>query len=81
MNAVPAQLTQDRIGVTRVTQLYLVHMFPIKSQKPTTKLLKYLRTFHIFNTTTTLDVWTRRVRGWKELQNMGIETMVIRMNG
>ena len=37
MNAVPAQRTQERIGVARVTQLPLVHLFPIKSQMPTTK--------------------------------------------
>ena len=81
MNAVPAQLTQDRIGVTRVTQLYLVHMFPIKSQKPTTKLLKYLRTFHIFNTTTTLDVWTKRVWVWIGLRIMVVEVIVVLWEG
>jgi len=44
-------------------------------------VLKYSRRFHIFNTTTALDVWMRRVRLWKGLRNMGVETMVVRTKG
>ena len=44
-------------------------------------LLKYSRRFHIFNTTTTMNVWIRRVRFWKVLRNMGVEVMVVRTNG
>ena len=44
-------------------------------------LLKISRWFRIFNTITTLDVWTRKVRFWNRLRNMVAKTMVVRTNG
>jgi len=44
-------------------------------------LLKYSRCFHISHTTATLDVWTRIVRVWKGLRNMGVEAIVVWTNG
>ena len=39
-------------------------------------LLKYSRTFHIFTSTATMDVGTRRVRFRKRMRIMVVEAMV-----
>ena len=44
-------------------------------------VLEYSRRFHIFNTTTTQYVWTRRVMYWKGLQDMVIEEMDVLWEG
>jgi len=59
----------------------LCHALAVKIGTPDRKicpplfLLKYSRRFHIFNTTTTLDVSTRRVWFWKGLRKLEVEAM------
>jgi len=44
------------------------------------EVLKYSRRIHIFNTTTTLDVSTRRVWFWKGLRKLEVEAIVVWTN-
>ena len=39
------------------------------------RLSKYSRSFHIYNTTTTPDVWIRRVFVWRLVGSMEVEAM------
>ena len=36
-------------------------------------LLKYSQRFHIYTTTTAMDVWARRVCVWRLMKSMGVE--------